>query len=71
MKFIGSKYTPKCDYCGQRKRLGKSGELPDMLGFMQDNGKVVNLCSDCICKIGMIAQKDEKKVKKIIESLKA
>ena len=43
----------KCSYC---KKTFKPGNKPDGspngVAFVDKNGKVINMCHDCICKVG-------------------
>lgn len=40
----------KCKMCGKKADLG----------FVLDNGKVINVCNDCIAKLGAMKSEEEK-----------
>lgn len=51
--------TPKCDNCGNKEFIREDDELPAMLGFQTKDGKVINVCRNCLIKLG--AMSDEEK----------
>lgn len=48
--------TPECDRCGVRKELSYKDEIPPMVGFEFQDGKMLNLCCDCISFLGELVQ---------------
>ena len=52
--------TPKCDSCGRRYPLGLGLKgLPTMLGFVQKDGRTINVCQNCIMKVGTMNQEEK------------
>ena len=51
--------TPVCKNCRNRFIIAGFRSNPAMLGFKLANGKTINLCYDCICKLGQMPE-DEK-----------
>lgn len=40
----------KCDKCGKKFKPGmRTDGLPTGVGFQLENGKILNVCSECIC----------------------
>ena len=52
-------YTPPCDACGQKKVICPFSDIPAMVGFQMEDGKVINLCSDCLKKLGSMDDKEK------------
>lgn len=53
----------KCNKCGKYvdyKKKRPDGN-PPIIGFIQDNGKGINVCADCIMELGRLPedQRDE------------
>lgn len=55
-----TRWMPPCSKCGKRIKFGNTNGLPNGVGFVLDDGRTVNLCQDCICKLGEMSD-DEKK----------
>ena len=51
--------TPKCKNCKKQFIVSRFEEHPVMLGFKLASGKTINLCYDCLCKLGQLPE-DEK-----------
>lgn len=49
-----------CEYCG--KELSeftiRTDGLPSWLGFLTDDGRIVNVCTNCLIKIGKEKEKE-------------
>lgn len=49
-----------CEYCG--KELSeftiRPDGLPSWLGFLTDDGRIVNVCTECLIKIGKEKEKE-------------
>lgn len=49
----------KCDNCKKTFTAGNRPDgMPNGVGFVKD-GKVINWCYDCICKLGKEVQDDK------------
>lgn len=44
--------TPECMRCRKRLPISPNDRLPAMVGFELEDGKVINLCRDCLMKLG-------------------
>ena len=44
--------TPKCAKCKQQKPIIPDSIIPAMVGFEMEDGKIINICSDCLAKLG-------------------
>lgn len=45
----------KCDSCGKNFEAGNRADgIPNGFGFVLENGKMVNVCADCIIEVGMM-----------------
>ena len=54
---MSAKPIAKCDQCGRPIYYGNRPDgMPNGVGMVQQNGSVVNLCAECICKIGMTGE---------------
>lgn len=43
----------KCSICGRITVPGNNENgLPNVVGFVRPNGEIVNVCAECICRIG-------------------
>ena len=51
--------TPPCSNCGKRMKIGNTNGLPNMVGFVLGDGRTINLCQDCITRLGEL-EDDEK-----------
>lgn len=56
-----NRFTPKCTHCGKRYPVGNTHGIPNMVGFELENGRTINICQECLMKLGTMtkAQKDE------------
>jgi len=53
MSIFDRKVGVKCNECGKRFVAGNRADgIPNGVGFVLDDGTVVNVCSDCLIKIG-------------------
>lgn len=50
--------TPKCKFCGKRYPIFMEAEEPAMLGFVQKDGKTINVCKFCIMKVGQMTEQE-------------
>ena len=54
--------TPKCMDCGERVPIGNDKDgIPNMVGFQMEDGKVINICSKCISKVGQMPEAEREK----------
>jgi len=51
--------TPPCDKCGKRMRFGNTNGIPNMIGFETKDGKIINLCKDCIISLGTMTDEEK------------
>ena len=51
--------TPKCKNCKKKFMVSGFEGHPVMLGFKLASGKTINLCYDCLSKLGQLPE-DEK-----------
>lgn len=52
----------KCSECGKEIIPGNRCDgLPNGVGFVLDDGTVINVCSDCIINVGRYIQGDDGK----------
>ena len=56
--MITAMLTPKCKFCGKRYPMFMEDEVPAMLGFVQADGKTINVCKFCIEKIGAMNEQE-------------
>lgn len=52
MAIIKLKTTPPCDKCGKRVILRRKAQHPAMVGFEMEDGKMLHLCHECLCRLG-------------------
>ena len=48
-----------CDECGKEIKPGNTNGMPNGVGFQLQDGKIINMCQDCLIALGMKA--NEKK----------
>ena len=52
----------QCDKCGRTFVDGSHGDgIPNGVGFMLDDGRLINLCANCIIKLGKLKEEGKKK----------
>ena len=51
--------TPPCDRCHNQLPILPTDETPAMLGFRTKQGKIVNLCRNCLEELGRIVEQGE------------
>ena len=44
--------TPKCKKCGKRYPIIMGDDIPAMVGFQMEDGKVYNICKRCLMELG-------------------
>lgn len=50
----------KCDKCKNTFAAGnKADGTPNGVGFQLQDGRVINLCADCISKLGRLKETDD------------
>ena len=54
------KFTPPCSACGKRETIGNTDGMPNIVGFVCDNGQTINLCRECIIKLGGMNEEEKK-----------
>lgn len=60
MKKFRNIMTPKCSKCGERRMIGNTRGIPNMVGFQMEYGKTINLCNVCMMKLGAMKTEEEK-----------
>ena len=50
-----------CTNCKKRKLINPFASLPSMLGFQLDDGRMIYLCTECICKVGEMDDEGKRK----------
>ena len=51
--FIG------CSNCGKRIVPGNTNGLPNGVGFVQDDGTIINLCQQCLIDFGKMSKEEK------------
>lgn len=51
--------TPKCIRCGKRYLVQSLNGLPSMLGFVQKDGRVINMCQKCLMDMGKMSDEEK------------
>lgn len=51
--------TPPCSKCGKSKIIDMNAALPAMVGFQMEDGSIINLCSDCLMKLGQMNEEQK------------
>ena len=51
--------TPECDRCHHQLPILPTDETPAMLGFRTKQGKIVNICRNCLTELGRIVEQGE------------
>lgn len=61
----------KCDKCKSNFLIGNRADgTPNGVGFQLQDGRIINLCANCIDEIGRLKEAgEEKKIKKIFEDM--
>jgi hypothetical protein len=61
----------KCDKCKSNFLIGNRADgTPNGVGFQLQDGRIINLCADCINEIGRLKEAgEEKKIKKFFEDM--
>ena len=53
--------TPPCTKCGKRWKLGNTNGMPNMVGFGLDDGRVINICQECMIELGKLDEQGKDK----------
>ena len=48
----------RCTKCGKSFTLGNVGGLPNGVGFQLEDGTLINICRECLIKVGEMDDKD-------------
>lgn len=61
----------KCDKCKSNFLIGNRADgTPNGIGFQLLDGRIINLCANCIDEIGRLKETgEEKKIKKFFEDM--
>lgn len=54
-------FTPKCNVCKERRMIGNTNGMPNMIGFQMKDGSVINLCNTCLIKVGQMSDAEKNK----------
>lgn len=48
-----------CDECGKKTHPGETNGLPNIIGFELQDGKIINICQECLIKMGEKSEQKE------------
>ena len=57
---MNTRWMPPCSKCGKRIKFGNTNGLPNGVGFELEDGRMVNLCQECITKLGAMTEDEQK-----------
>ena len=54
-----SRITPPCTACGKRMKIGNTNGMPNMVGFVLEDGTTINVCQECMIKLGKMTDAEK------------